>query len=868
MTPAEPQSAGHRRRGFLRRHRIALSVLLVIGVLVVVGMQLLLPAAQRIATQLLQVPVSIGFLSINPLRGVITGRHVTVGPPNEHLSIGRVAVNLRLRSLLDRQIVVERIDLGELSGTLTLDADYRPTLRGLVPPTAAATDVGPPRLTKLAAIVVTDSELTVQHVITGKPQTSRVHITKLAAKDLAFTSDGSTLRLTAQLDGALDAVSLRGSAGVAVEGAATAIDIKLDVRHLRLPEPLIPLPHALAALSGEASGKLAYKYDTNAKRNALQLSLQLDAPRVTGAANTSLVAKHATLDGVSIDFANNRIDLGQVRIEAPNAEIALTAGGLAVPGSGEQPNGAAGGAAWTIAGGTLVLDGGNVTVRRGESRLPVALDSGRWSTITSRTPGALELKGTPEGGGSVVVTGTLGLDPLAAALDAEITNVAVAEIAALYPELPLRISRGTGSARLAISSRDTVTVQGSLQLHQVHTAPPSAEHPDQVLACDQIEAQVTIDPSRSGQVEVPTLIVRYPYVMVQRLADAVFPYTALSRDGQTPGAPPPDPAYTVHVGTLEIVGGRGDFVDRTVTPPYWTGLADVHGTVHGLTLPTGIAEAFELTAKQDEINPVRASGTRDGVGWNIRARLDRLSLPALNAYMSPIFGYKAESGLLSLEAKGRVSQYGVNVDNTLELRDVALEQTGLDVIQRDTGVPLPVALGLMKDLSGKITLDIPLQADMSFENVRLGSVVSQVVSQALVGTLASPLRLLGMLFGTKGPPHALAIDPIPFAVGTATLSDDGQSRIAQIARILQSHADLTLVAKAELSAADAQIVGDSGLAELARARTEAVREAFVGGAVQPSLAPKRLVIAPWARDPELSPRSDVYVELQPSANYR
>ena len=72
----------------------------------------------------------------------------------------------------------------------------------------------------------------------------------------------------------------------------------------------------------------------------------------------------------------------------------------------------------------------------------------------------------------------------------------------------------------------------------------------------------------------------------------------------------------------------------------------------------------------------------------------------------------------------------------------------------------------------------------------------------MLGALSSPLRWLGMLFGTDGPPHALAIDPVPFAPGSATLDAPGIARVGQIARILQSHAELDVILKAMVAEAD------------------------------------------------------------------
>jgi hypothetical protein len=135
--------------------------------------------------------------------------------------------------------------------------------------------------------------------------------------------------------------------------------------------------------------------------------------------------------------------------------------------------------------------------------------------------------------------------------------------------------------------------------------------------------------------------------------------------------------------------------------------------------------------------------------------------------------------------------------------------------------------------------------------------------------LSAPLKLLGLLFGKEGPPHALAIDPIPFAVGSGALDASAEARLGQIARILAAHTEVTLVAKPEVSAEDLAVVGNDGLERLAAQRAEAVTTALLGGRIQPELPRRRLVMVPWKGAPDggLSERSGVYVEMQLSADY-
>ena len=137
-------------------------------------------------------------------------------------------------------------------------------------------------------------------------------------------------------------------------------------------------------------------------------------------------------------------------------------------------------------------------------------------------------------------------------------------------------------------------------------------------------------------------------------------------------------------------------------------------------------------------------------------------------------------------------------------------------------------------------------------------------SKAILTALTSPLRILGSLFGTGGAPHAFAVDPIPFATGSATLDATGRARIAEIARIVQAHAGLLVVLLPQVTDADLGAVGSDEAAGLARKRGAAAREAFVDGDGGPALPAARLLLAPWepTKGAKATNRPGVYVELQ------
>jgi hypothetical protein len=150
-----------------------------------------------------------------------------------------------------------------------------------------------------------------------------------------------------------------------------------------------------------------------------------------------------------------------------------------------------------------------------------------------------------------------------------------------------------------------------------------------------------------------------------------------------------------------------------------------------------------------------------------------------------------------------------------------MRSSGPDPFIGDLGVPLTVALSLMKDAGGRIDLDLPLELDLDTQEYRLRVFVLDALRKAFVGALKTPLRLLGSMFRGKQS-ERFDLKPVPFAPGSAELAADGATRIAEVARLLQRHTNLSVVLLPTVSAADSSAAPGTDLGGLATSRAEAV----------------------------------------------
>ena len=92
-----------------------------------------------------------------------------------------------------------------------------------------------------------------------------------------------------------------------------------------------------------------------------------------------------------------------------------------------------------------------------------------------------------------------------------------------------------------------------------------------------------------------------------------------------------------------------------------------------------------------------------------------------------------------------------------------------------------MALALLKDLDGKISLGIPVAGERDKVKLGSGRIVGQALRKALVGALASPLKLLGAAM-KNGKVERLAPLPIAFEPGATEISEAGTERVEEIVR--------------------------------------------------------------------------------------
>jgi hypothetical protein len=273
--------------------------------------------------------------------------------------------------------------------------------------------------------------------------------------------------------------------------------------------------------------------------------------------------------------------------------------------------------------------------------------------------------------------------------------------------------------------------------------------------------------------------------------------------GEAPPAAEPDPAPPagaapaeaappprVRIDALELDDGSVRFRDTSLRPPVDTGLESLRVRAQGVRWPERDVAKLLLTAKGARGATLAIDGgVKAGTG-NVAVNLSQLPLSPFDPYAGQATGLKIDEGRLSLDAKLALDPKRIGAKSKVSLHKLNVSERESGWFQQAFGVPLDVALALLQDLEGNITIPVDVQQDESGTTVGVAPAVAAALRQAIVGALASPLKLLGSVAGKAGDALSTGLEPIAMAPGAAELGADADGRIAALAQLLASRPGL------------------------------------------------------------------------------
>jgi hypothetical protein len=254
----------------------------------------------------------------------------------------------------------------------------------------------------------------------------------------------------------------------------------------------------------------------------------------------------------------------------------------------------------------------------------------------------------------------------------------------------------------------------------------------------------------------------------------------------TEKAPPPD----IAIGRIKIDGGEVDFSDLSLPLPFATRVHHVSGEITAIAPDNAAGSSLLVEGTVDEHGFAKASGfinLFDPVAFtDIDVDFRNIELTGMTPYSGKFMGYRIKRGKLSLGLEYDIKQAQLKGGNEILLEKLTL---GDKIESPDAvGLPIKLAIALLKDKNGNIDLDLEVAGDLNDPKVNTASLIWQALKKVIIKITTAPFRFLGNLLGIGGD----EMEFVEFEAGDVRLTPPQYERLGSLAKALTERPQLKL----------------------------------------------------------------------------
>jgi hypothetical protein len=242
---------------------------------------------------------------------------------------------------------------------------------------------------------------------------------------------------------------------------------------------------------------------------------------------------------------------------------------------------------------------------------------------------------------------------------------------------------------------------------------------------------------------------------------------------------------------IQINDAQLDYSDDSLILPFSTHIHHLGGTLSGLSLKKSAKAKLKFQGQIDEYGETRIDGSL--APMDPKSFLDasmifkNVAMNGLSPYSATFAGRRIESGKLNLDLVYRIENGQLKSTNQIMLERIRLGEHVEGA--PDSSLPLDLAIALLEDSEGKISVSIPIEGDVNHPDFHYGPIVWDAFKTLLVNTIKAPFNALSKLFGSSEE----AIDTVGFRAGSATLEPPQREKIAQLVSSLSDRPKISLV---------------------------------------------------------------------------
>ena len=403
-----------------------------------------------------------------------------------------------------------------------------------------------------------------------------------------------------------------------------------------------------------------------------------------------------------------------------------------------------------------------------------------------------------DGGGTVALNGTLSAVP-DVRVDTKVAVTALA-LAAINPYLNvgtyLQFGSGTIGVDVQVVSNpdETFGFDGQVQLADVQVKREGVA--ERFVDLKRLELKGITLSSTHRRVDIARANVDAAYLRVDISKDRVLNLANVTREISTStpaaaAAAPTEAPWAIKLGRLKIRHSNADFTDASLPVPFSRSITALSGGIDTFDTASRAPTRLNLEGQVGEFGQLEVSGTLRVfdplVDTDVIARFKNIELPAASPYAIRFAGHKVASGKLDLDLHYVLRQGILDGKHKIVLRDFAL---GEKVDYPDAlDLPYGLAISLLKDASGNIDIDLPVEGDVNDPTFRIGGVIMKALGNLITKIITAPFSLLGRLVGLG---DSADFDQIYFVPGRADLTPPEREKVGKVAEALVLRPNLAL----------------------------------------------------------------------------
>lgn len=829
----------HMPKGLIRAIGALLTALALYSLL---GFLILPGIALRVANQQLAnyatVPAHLQRIELNPFSLEVTLWGLVIGEPGkEQVGFDRLYANLQIDSLWTKALHLSDIELDKPKSEILFAKDGKLNLLGLFnlppsEPTPADPDAKPFPLRidniKLAGGVVHFEDMRPSEPIEFLYDDLSFELKNLST--LPEDSADMTLVAIGPAGGRIDWTGNFSLIPFTSEGTLKVTDgqMKSFWPYVRDAVPLV-LENGVVSLSTEY--KLNLSKQTELLLNNVAVSI---APFAIKAPDGRPLARLERLDvsETSLDLAKQQVVVGKIRsnkletwaaLEAdgqldwqklfasqpskPAAKAAAEPTDTPAAADSPKPEPSAPSKPWQVLVKDVQLRNYTVHLADRSAQPAVALDITPLNVdlqdfdSLNGSPFKLKLDSGLGKQGKISADGTVNLAPVNAQLNVKTEDVDL-RVAQSYinPFIRLELRSGMLGSDLKVNLKSTeplaLSVTGRAQIDQLHTL-------DTLKTRDFLKwQQVVVDGinyQHGDSLSIDKVNLLQPYVRFMinddrttNVDDLLIPQPADS--GAKPAGAKPagkDKPLGIHIGAIAINDGSANFADFSLTPNFATAVQQLNGQIGTIDSRQAKPASVDIKGKVDRYAPVTIKGAVNPfdpmASLDIATSFKRVELTTLTPYSGKFAGYRIRKGRLNLDLHYLITKGQLKAENKVVVEQL---QLGEKVDSPDAvSLPLKLAIALLKDVDGKISIELPVTGDLNNPQFSVMPIVWQTLRNLIVKAAAAPFKMIGGLVSGGGSED---LGTVSFAPGSSDLSKDAEAALVKLSQALKERPALRL----------------------------------------------------------------------------